>query len=122
MTNILRDVVEDAARGRCYLPAEWLGDEIPRTEWPTNPARFRAAFDQVHAAASARYRSARGQIAALSDADARRGVTMIHDSYHILHRLIAGLPDRGWRGGRWKSRSAWPGPWRRSAVAISAGC
>ncbi|MEC7124210.1 MAG: hypothetical protein VXX13_14550, partial [Pseudomonadota bacterium] len=38
--------------------------------------------------------------AALSDADARRGVTMIHDSYHILHRLIAGLPDRGWRRRR----------------------
>ena len=35
MTNILRDVVEDAARGRCYLPAEWLRDEISRTEWPT---------------------------------------------------------------------------------------
>ncbi|MEC8054434.1 MAG: hypothetical protein VX131_07270, partial [Pseudomonadota bacterium] len=63
----------------------------------TDPARFRPAFDQVHAAASARYRSARAQIAALSDADARRGVTMIHDSYYILHRLIAGLPDRGWR-------------------------
>ncbi|MEC9217342.1 MAG: squalene/phytoene synthase family protein [Pseudomonadota bacterium] len=100
MTNILRDVVEDAARGRCYLPAEWLGDgDSPdRMADPlTDPARFRPAFDQVHAAATARYRSARAQIAALSDADARRGVTMIHDSYYILHRLIAGLPDRGWR-------------------------
>ena len=100
MTNILRDVVEDAARGRCYLPAEWLSDGY-FMDRPANPltdsAKFRQAFEQVHAVASARYRSARTQIAALGDADARRGVAMIHDSYHILHRLIAGLPDRGWR-------------------------
>lgn len=116
MTNILRDVVEDAARGRCYLPAEWLGDE-PSPEPLADPARFRAAFDQVHAAASARYRSARGQIAALPDPGARRGVAMIHDSYHILHRLIAGLPDRGWRRRPLEKpiRLAW------TLVAVSGG-
>lgn len=26
LNNIARDVVEDAARGRCYLPAQWLAD------------------------------------------------------------------------------------------------
>lgn len=26
MTNIARDVLEDARRGRCYLPATWIGD------------------------------------------------------------------------------------------------
>ncbi len=26
MNNIARDVVEDAARGRCYLPAQWLAE------------------------------------------------------------------------------------------------
>lgn len=100
MTNVLRDVVEDAARGRCYLPAEWLGEDVSAEVMANplaDPGRFRPAFDQVHAAARARYREARAHIAALPDPDARRGVTMIHDSYHILHRLIAGLPDRGWR-------------------------
>ena len=73
-----------------------LAAEIPdRMADPlTDPARFRPA--DCARGASAVW-SARAQIAALSDADARRGVTMIHDSYYILHRLIAGLPDRGWR-------------------------
>jgi phytoene synthase len=27
LNNIARDVTEDAGRGRCYLPADWLGEE-----------------------------------------------------------------------------------------------
>ena len=31
LTNILRDLAEDAARGRLYLPAEWLDEAgVPR--------------------------------------------------------------------------------------------
>jgi len=33
LTNIARDIVEDARVGRCYLPAQWLSEEgIPRQE------------------------------------------------------------------------------------------
>ncbi|HDZ56912.1 MAG TPA: phytoene/squalene synthase family protein [Pseudomonas xinjiangensis] len=33
LTNIARDIVEDAAIGRCYVPAQWLRDaQIPETE------------------------------------------------------------------------------------------
>jgi phytoene synthase len=39
LTNILRDVTEDAERGRIYLPGEWLDEaEVPR-----DPARFTSA-------------------------------------------------------------------------------
>ena len=63
LTNILRDVAEDAARGRLYLPREWLLDAgIPldprgRRNHPALPgvcARVAAAaqghFDAAHAA------------------------------------------------------------------------
>ena len=33
LTNIARDIVEDAGAGRCYLPAQWLREEgVPREE------------------------------------------------------------------------------------------
>lgn len=33
LTNIARDIVEDAGNGRCYLPALWLSEEgVPREE------------------------------------------------------------------------------------------
>lgn len=33
LTNIARDIVEDARNGRCYLPAQWLSEEgVPREE------------------------------------------------------------------------------------------
>lgn len=38
LTNIARDVGEDARLGRCYLPAEWLREEgIEQTEWLQQP-------------------------------------------------------------------------------------
>ena len=33
LTNIARDIVEDASNGRCYLPVQWLSEEgVPRQE------------------------------------------------------------------------------------------
>lgn len=44
MNNIARDVVEDAARGRCYLPAQWLAEaDIPPGEEAKPWARERLA-------------------------------------------------------------------------------
>jgi phytoene synthase len=39
LTNIARDVREDALMGRCYLPATWLGGQTPKqiTELPPAP-------------------------------------------------------------------------------------
>ena len=48
LTNIARDIVEDAAVGRCYLPAQWLREAgIPREEIAL--PRHRAALARVAA-------------------------------------------------------------------------
>jgi phytoene synthase len=46
LNNIARDVAEDAERGRCYLPADWLADEGLDTESFADPAN-RAALHRV---------------------------------------------------------------------------
>jgi phytoene synthase len=68
LTNIARDIVEDAANGRCYLPAQWLREAgVPPGEI-TQP-RHRKALAKVAARlvdyAEPYYDSALGGIAAL---------------------------------------------------------
>lgn len=46
LTNIARDVMDDAAMGRCYLPLEWLRAENMRVEDVTDP-RFRPAVARI---------------------------------------------------------------------------
>lgn len=43
LTNIARDVVEDAARGRCYIPAEW-GVSAEALRAPPDPAQAMQSF------------------------------------------------------------------------------
>lgn len=61
MTNIARDVIEDAAVGRVYLPEDWLAEEgIPVAEMAEarhRPALARVA-DRLVASAEPYYRSA----------------------------------------------------------------
>lgn len=68
LTNIARDIVEDARIGRCYLPAQWLREAgIPRDELAL--PRHRRALAKVAARlvdhAEPYYASALGGIAAL---------------------------------------------------------
>jgi phytoene synthase len=46
LNNIARDVAEDAARGRCYLPADWLADAGLDSESFADPAN-RTALHKV---------------------------------------------------------------------------
>lgn len=46
LNNIARDIAEDAARGRCYLPATWLAEEGLTAETHALPAN-RAALHRV---------------------------------------------------------------------------
>ena len=94
ITNILRDIPEDLQLGRCYLPRQWLhhgGVQL------LQDPELGAVFQRLHQAAGRRYQESRLLTAQLSDFNARIGVGMIHDSYEILHRMIAGLPQRGFR-------------------------
>ncbi len=67
LTNVARDVGEDARRGRIYLPLEWL-DGVEVDAWLTRPApipAIRAAVRRLLDAADALYRRADHGIAML---------------------------------------------------------
>ena len=46
LTNIARDVVEDAARGRCYIPAQW-GIDRQNLQVPVTQAKVLQAFAAI---------------------------------------------------------------------------
>jgi len=61
LTNIARDVIEDAKGGRVYLPADWLGDaagDPAAVADPANRAVVFAATEKLLAAAEPYYDSA----------------------------------------------------------------
>ena len=60
LTNIARDVVEDAARGRLYLPRSWLpaGLMVDGIVLPRNAASVHRAVQRLLALADRHYRSA----------------------------------------------------------------
>ena len=58
LTNIARDVVEDAARGRLYLPATWLPPGFGPPDIAANPQAVFAAVRRLLSLADQRYRSA----------------------------------------------------------------
>ncbi len=68
LTNIARDIVEDAAVGRCYLPAQWLREAgIPAEELalPQHRAALAGVAARLVAQAEPYYASARAGLAAL---------------------------------------------------------
>ena len=58
LTNIARDVLEDAARGRIYLPAAWLPPGLDAAGIPHAPGPVFAAVEHLLARADRLYRSA----------------------------------------------------------------
>ncbi|XZE54929.1 phytoene/squalene synthase family protein [Planctomycetaceae bacterium SH139] len=87
LTNILRDLREDAERGRIYLPREfWGGEEIAITtilaKQPS--ANLLAAIDQLSARARARYQSGWSVFASLHP-DGQPMFSMMWRTYRLLH-------------------------------------
>lgn len=116
LTNILRDLAEDAARGRLYLPGEWLDDaDVPR-----DPARALVApglgrvCDRIAARAEEYFRAASRAMAAC-DRRAMRPARLMGATYAAQ---LAGLRKRGWR------RLETPvklGKWRKLWLAFRHG-
>ncbi|WP_299361564.1 phytoene/squalene synthase family protein [uncultured Paracoccus sp.] len=65
MTNIARDVMDDARMGRVYLPGEWLDGAVPDPRAATPPAAVHAATLRLLDMAEPYYASARIGLAAL---------------------------------------------------------
>ncbi len=94
LTNILRDVGEDAARGRIYLPLDELRQHGIRTEElaalnnskPITPGQ-RAVLESLAMRAEHFYRSGR-QLLPLIAADSRPALWVLITIYHdLLHRI-----------------------------------
>lgn len=96
LTNILRDLREDAERGRLYLPAELL-DAHGIGERDANAVlahpNLGAVCDEVAALALRRFREAETELAKCRRRPMRPAIIMMHVYRRILDKLIL----RGWR-------------------------
>lgn len=105
LTNIARDVAEDALLGRVYLPAEWLGDARP-VEFlpgvdggpPRNPDDevIRAAILALLEVAENYYASGISGLYYLP-ARARSAIAIAAAVYREIGRDLARRQARGWR-------------------------
>jgi squalene synthase HpnD len=95
LTNILRDLSEDAARGRLYLPKELLAQHRVRANEPIETLRdpgLPAVCDTVAARAEARFADAERHFDHGDRHALRPALIMMHVYRRTLTRLIA----RGW--------------------------
>lgn len=113
MTNILRDLAEDAERGRLYLPREWLdAEDVPHDPAAAlrHPALPRVCARGA-ALAHARFADAR---AAMGECDrqAMRPARLMADTYDAI---LSQMERRGWRDPG--TRVSLPA-WRKLALAL----
>lgn len=114
LTNILRDMAEDAERGRLYLPREWLDAAGIATREPAAVLAHKAlgaVCERMVAAAERRYAAARAAMRRCARKPMRPARLMMGAYRAILDRLKA----RGW------SRPAEPvslPKWRKLAIVL----
>jgi 15-cis-phytoene synthase len=100
LTNIARDVVEDAQRGRCYIPAEW-GVSSTMMAAPTTASQRADAFAALRkllALADDFYAYAQSGIEAIPAAN-RRAILIATALYQAIgHKIMRRGPDRYWQG------------------------
>ncbi len=95
LTNIARDVVEDAKGGRIYLPAQWLGSLAETPAAVADPANRDTVFDataRLIAAAEPYYKSARWGLRALGFRSAWAVAAAAGVYRQIGRRVLAGGP------------------------------
>jgi presqualene diphosphate synthase len=98
LTNILRDITEDAERDRLYVPADLLGaHEIPANESGDiadvlNHLRFPQVCDTLAAVARRRFDQANSAIRQCDPDKIRPAVMMME----VYRRILDKLANRGW--------------------------
>ncbi len=125
LTNIARDVAEDAAHGRRYLPAEWVGEELTPARIAAGHADVRASVyagvRDVLALADRYYTSADRAMSAIPLAP-RGGILVARHVYAgIGTRIRAAGPDGYARGRAMLSMPRKIAPTARAACALAAG-
>jgi phytoene synthase len=98
LANIARDVAEDAAAGRCYLPIEWLTEfDIPPGEHMKPPFRHRLAVMAGRLAdMAARYEASARTGAARLPFRARWAVLAAAGIYGDIARQVKASGEHGW--------------------------
>ena len=92
LTNILRDIHQDAAVGRVYLPHEFLDRHGVTTRDPSEVLAHRAlplVCDDVAQMAEQHFREAESALAQYRDIALRPAVVMMVNYQRILARLVA---------------------------------
>jgi phytoene synthase len=95
LTNILRDVKEDAERGRVYLPLDLLEKHGVSTKDVLAASAARKASDPLKSvlrelgARAENYYGAEKRLIPLLDADSRAAMGVLIDIYHLLLKQIA---------------------------------
>ena len=106
LTNIARDIVEDAQAGRCYLPAQWLAAEnmraadIPDPAYRENLARL---AQRLVAQAEPYYASARAGLAGLPLRSAW-AIASAHGVYREIGVKVSAAGARAWEKRQGTSR------------------
>jgi presqualene diphosphate synthase len=112
LTNILRDLAEDAGRGRLYLPREYLDEaRVPHDpDAALASPRLPVVCDRIAAQAHAHFRAARDAMAEC-DARAMKPARLMGATYAAL---LSRLERRGW--GRPEERVSLP-TWQKLWIA-----
>ncbi|WP_380873817.1 phytoene synthase [Sphingomonas sp. DBB INV C78] len=98
LANIARDINEDDAAGRCYLPDDWLAEvDVPpgETMRPLYRSRIAVLAKRLAKQAEAHEAAARGGAAALGFRDAW-AVLSAADIYTGIAREVAAQGDHAW--------------------------
>lgn len=106
LTNILRDIDEDAALGRLYLPAEALAAAGIAADIASTPAAVAAhpALGQACAAVAREAQAHYDQAEAIMARCPARQVRSPRIMAEVYHRILARLCAQGWRAPRQRVR------------------
>jgi phytoene synthase len=115
LTNIARDVMDDAKMGRVYLPRQWLAEAGVPADGVADPAHRVAVFlvtKRLLREADVYYRSALYGMSALP-LRAAAGIGAARRVYRDIGRVVVARKDRAWDGRAVVGKS------RKAAAALS---
>lgn len=106
LTNIARDIVEDAQAGRCYLPALWLAEEgivAAQVADPAHRDKLARLAQRLVAAAEPYYASARAGLPGLPLRSAW-AIASAHGVYREIGVKVSAAGPRAWDARQGTSR------------------
>jgi len=116
LTNLCRDVADDARMGRRYLPASLVGDLSPADLIEPSPAlrpKVRAAVARLLALAELYYASGEAGLPFLP-VRARAGILVAGRVYRAIGHRLAAREHAYWEG------RAFVPDWRKAAITLAA--